>query len=85
MRRHELDLVSLIAGVLFCLVSTGLLVSVAADSQLNARWLAPTLLVGLGAVGLAGALGGRRSGPDGSAVSAEQPPDSSGDGPGGTA
>ncbi|MDQ1603605.1 MAG: hypothetical protein QOE01_1450 [Actinomycetota bacterium] len=85
MRRHELDLVSLIAGVLFCLVSAALLVSVAADSQLNARWLAPTLLVGLGALGLAGALGGRRDGRDRSALSSDEAPVTSGDDPGGTA
>ena len=60
MRRHDLDLVSLIAGVVFVLVAVVHVVGVATDDALDPMWIAPVLLVGLGVAGLAGALRGAR-------------------------
>ena len=56
MRRHDLDMVSLITGVVFALVAAVHLVGAASDDSLDPRWLVPVLLIGLGAAGLAGAL-----------------------------
>ena len=61
MRRHDLDLVSLIAGVVFTLVALSHLVGAATGDHLALAWLAPVVLVGLGVAGLAGALRGTRS------------------------
>ncbi|MBA2769970.1 MAG: hypothetical protein H0U35_12750 [Sporichthyaceae bacterium] len=56
MRRHELDLVSLIAGVVFLIVAVSHLVGAATDITVDLDWLAPVALVGLGVAGLAGSL-----------------------------
>ena len=56
MRRHDLDMVSLITGVVFAVVAATHLLSAASDNSLDPRWLIPVLLIGLGAAGLAGAL-----------------------------
>jgi hypothetical protein len=60
-RRHDLDLVSLITGAVFALVAVAHLVGAATGDSLDPLWLAPVLLIGLGVAGLAGALrsGGR--------------------------
>jgi hypothetical protein len=64
-RRHDLDLVSLIAGAVFLLVAVSHLVGAAVDGDVDLGWLVPVLLVGLGLAGLAGALrSGRRTGDD---------------------
>ena len=65
MRRHDLDLVSLITGVVFALVAVAHLVGAATGDSLDPLWLAPALLIGLGVAGLAGALrsGGRTDEP----------------------
>ena len=60
MRRHDMDLVSLISGVVFALVAVAYLLSAAADEGVDLAWLAPLALVGLGVAGLAGALRGSR-------------------------
>ncbi|MGH8938804.1 MAG: hypothetical protein ACRDV2_05590 [Actinomycetes bacterium] len=60
MRRHDLDLVSLIAGAVFAAVALVHLVGAATDEHVDGTWLAPVLLVGLGVAGLAGALRGSR-------------------------
>lgn len=61
MRRHDLDLVSLITGAVFALVAVAHLVGAVTGDSLDPLWLAPALLIGLGVAGLAGALrsGGR--------------------------
>ena len=65
MRRHELDLVSLIAGTVFLLVAVTHLVGAATDASVDLGWLVPVALIGLGVAGLAGALRGRpRDGDD---------------------
>ena len=61
MRRHDLDLVSLITGAIFALVAGTHLVGAATGDSLDPLWLAPVLLIGLGIAGLAGALRGGRS------------------------
>jgi hypothetical protein len=62
MRRHELDLVSLISGAVFVLVAVAHLVSAATDGHLDLVWIVPVVLVGLGVAGLASALRGSRAG-----------------------
>ncbi len=62
MRRHELDLFSLVAGVIF--VGAALLWGLADDpGKALEGWPVPTLLIVVGAVGLAASLR-RRRGPD---------------------
>ena len=61
MRRHDLDLVSLITGGVFALIAVTHLVGAATGDALDPLWLAPVLLIGLGVAGLAGALRGGRS------------------------
>ncbi|MGH8892127.1 MAG: hypothetical protein ACRDWY_02280 [Actinomycetes bacterium] len=61
MKRHELDLVSLIAGAVFALVAVAHLVEAAGDADVDLTWLWPLLLVGLGVAGLAGAVRSGRS------------------------
>ncbi len=62
MRRHALDLLSLIAGAVFALVALTALVGAATDESVDLGWLAPIVLIGLGIAGLTGALrSGRRS------------------------
>ena len=56
MRRHDLDLVSLITGAVFALVAVAHLVGAATGDSIDPLWLAPALLIGLGVAGLAGAL-----------------------------
>jgi hypothetical protein len=55
-RRHDLDLVSLICGIVFAVVAAAHLVAASTGEQVELVWLAPVLLVGLGVAGLAGAL-----------------------------
>ncbi len=59
MRRHELDLFSLVAGLVFAAVALGHLLDVATDLDFNGRWIAPIVLVALGVAGLAGVLRNR--------------------------
>ena len=73
MRRHELDLFSLIAGLAFVGVAVGHLLDVATDLDFDGRWVAPIVLVTLGVAGLAGVLGSR-----GETVPAEQGDDAAG-------
>jgi hypothetical protein len=59
-RRHEIDYVSLVAGALFLVVAGVHVGAAASDTELDARWAIPGLLVLLGVVGLLGALRGTR-------------------------
>ena len=62
MKRHDLDLLSLITGAVFALVALTSLVAAATDEGVDFCWLAPVVLIGLGIAGLTGALrSGRRS------------------------
>ena len=61
MKRHDMDLVSLIAGAVFAVVALTSLVGAATDESVDLGWVAPVVLVGLGVAGLAGSLrSGRR-------------------------
>lgn len=53
MTRHELDLMSLVAGVVFVILGLGLLLDAGGGINFDARWVWPILLIGLGAAGLA--------------------------------
>jgi len=55
-RRHELDWVSLIAGLVFTGFAAVYLVSPAVDLSLDGRYVWPIVLVALGAAGLATAV-----------------------------
>jgi hypothetical protein len=59
-RRHEIDVFSLAAGLLFLGVAAVHMVAGATDTDLNLRWMAPLVLVLLGVVGMLGAMRGRR-------------------------
>ena len=61
MRRHDLDLFSLITGVLFVGLAAWHLVDTATDVDLEGGFVVPVLLVALGVVGLAGVLRSGRS------------------------
>lgn len=56
MRRHELDWVSLIAGLLITGIAAGFLLSALTGATLEGRYLWPIVLVALGAAGLATAI-----------------------------
>ena len=56
MRRHDLDLTSLICGVVFAVVAATHLIAASTGERVELVWLFPVLLVGLGVAGLAGAL-----------------------------
>lgn len=64
MRRHELDLVSLVAGLLFTGTAAAFLVGELTDVRVDPRWVVPVVLVGLGLAGLAGVVLGRSRGGD---------------------
>ena len=56
MRRHELDVASLIAGLVFVAISVAYLVGAFTDVRISSGWVLPLALIGLGAAGLAGSL-----------------------------
>jgi hypothetical protein len=59
-RRHETDYVSLVAGLLFLVVAAVHVAAGSTDTELDVRWMIPTLLLLLGIVGLMGAVRGSR-------------------------
>ena len=56
MRRHELDLTSLVAGLVFVGIAVAYLVGVYTKVRIDAGWVLPIGLVGLGLAGLGGTL-----------------------------
>ncbi len=71
MRRHELDLTSLVAGLVFVGIAVAYLVGAYTSVHVDAGWVLPIGLVGLGLAGLGGTLrAGLRSDDDGP----DQPP-----------
>ncbi len=56
MRKHQLDLFSLIAGGLFATIAVLYLVASLNDSTVNGRIVIPVTLIVLGTAGLAGAV-----------------------------
>jgi hypothetical protein len=59
-RRHDLDLVSLVAGALFVFVAAAYLLAELSDHRVDGEWVFPGLLVGLGVLGLVASLWGGR-------------------------
>ena len=56
MRRHDLDLLSLVTGLVFVGIAFGHILDVGTDFDLDGRWIVPVVLVALGVAGLAGIL-----------------------------
>jgi cytochrome c oxidase subunit IV len=59
-RKHPIDLFSLISGVLFTGFAIAYIVGAYTDVRLDARLALPLVLVGLGLAGLAGAMVAQR-------------------------
>jgi hypothetical protein len=55
-RRHEIDAVSLAAGLLFLVVAAVHIVARSTETDLNLRWMVPAVLVLLGVLGLLSAV-----------------------------
>lgn len=71
MRRHEIDAVSLVAGLLFLVVAGVHIVARSTETDLNLRWMVPAVLVLLGVLGLLSAVRfPRRERADGAAPAA---------------
>lgn len=60
MRRHPLDVFSLLSGLLILGFAVAYLVGAVTEFRLDARLAFPLMLVGLGIAGLAGALAAQR-------------------------
>ena len=56
MKQHETDYFSLAAGLLFTALGVLLAVSAATGWQIDGRWILPTVLIALGAGGVAASL-----------------------------
>ena len=56
MRRHEIDAVSLAAGLLFLIVAVVHIVARSTETDLNLRWMVPAVLVLLGVLGMLSAV-----------------------------
>jgi hypothetical protein len=59
-RQHETDWFSLAAGLVFTVLGIVLGVSAATDWTIDGRWVAPVILIGLGAGGVAASLAATR-------------------------
>ena len=56
MRKHEFDLTSFVAGLVFLAIAAAYLVGAFTSVRIDATWVLPLGLVGLGVAGLAGSL-----------------------------
>ena len=73
MRRHELDLTSLVAGVVLLAIAVSYFVGSVIGSHVDARLVLPLGLVGLGVAGLAGSLArARKQVPEAAAAGPEE-------------
>jgi hypothetical protein len=54
--RHDADLTSLIAGLVFVAIGVAYLLNAMDVVEVDAKWVVPLALVGLGLAGLAGSL-----------------------------
>jgi len=55
-RQHETDYLSLAAGLIFTTLGVLFAISAATGWQIDGRWIAPTVLIALGAGGVAASL-----------------------------
>jgi len=63
MRRHELDPISLVTGLVFVAIAVAYLIGQYTNADVSAGWVLPLGLIGLGLAGLTGSLRrGLRSG-----------------------
>jgi hypothetical protein len=51
-KRHDLDLTSLVSGAVFVAVGALFLLDLRADSSVSPRWVMPFVLIGIGLAGL---------------------------------
>jgi hypothetical protein len=63
-KRHDLDVTSLIAGAVFLAVGAAFLVDLLADVAVSPRWITPLVLIGIGAAGLMSQVPVRRERPE---------------------
>jgi hypothetical protein len=56
MRKHDLDATSLVAGLVFVGIAVAYLIGAFTSTRIEAGWILPIGLVGLGLAGLAGSL-----------------------------
>jgi hypothetical protein len=56
MTRHPLDAVSLVAGLVFTAVAAAYLIAAHTAMDIDARWVLPLALIGLGLGGVVGSL-----------------------------
>ena len=56
MKRHDPDYFSLAAGLFFTVLGIVLVIAALGDWNLDGRWIAPTMLIALGAGGIAASL-----------------------------
>lgn len=79
MSRHELDLMSLVAGLFFSLLGLGFLLHAGTDVELDPEWVWPIALIAVGAAGLIGsfvsARGDTRENGGGPSVEADLEPE----------
>lgn len=61
MRRHELDVFSLVAGLVFLAVAAGHLADEAGGFDFDGRWVVPVAMVAIGIAGLASLAGKDRA------------------------
>jgi hypothetical protein len=58
-RRHELDVFSLVTGLVFVLVAAGHLLDESSQVDFDGRWVVPVVMVAIGVASLAGLARGR--------------------------
>jgi len=56
MTRHQMDPVSLVAGLVFAAVAAVYLIATQTDMNVDGRWVLPLALIGLGVGGVLGAV-----------------------------
>lgn len=61
MKRHDLDLMSLLSGLFFALIGVGFLLDAGTAVRVDVEWLIPAVLIAVGLAGLGGALFSARS------------------------
>lgn len=59
MRRHDLDVFSLVTGLVFVAVAIGHLLDETSDVSFDGRWVVPLVMVAIGVASLAGLARGR--------------------------
>jgi hypothetical protein len=73
-RRHDLDVFSLVTGLVFVAVAAGHLLDESSQMDFDGRWVVPLVLVAVGVAGLAGLVRGREPRPAGAAADAATAP-----------